>query len=157
MDSGDTNQFTSSGGALIMNPAETMTSKVVNQVQVARMFQNGDDHTALLHQRKSQLTDSKDSKLSDEHDMIHDRSFMQPKNNRRESADSNNNQTGSGGQQMNLNSAYRIGMPSDIVETIVSAKQQHQKVVMRNNKNGVAQQHRSLEPSWASNKAAKEG
>ena len=71
----------------MMNPAETMTSKIVNSnnVQVSRMIHSGDDHTALLNQRKSQLTDSKDSKLSDEHDMIHDRSFMQPKNNRRES------------------------------------------------------------------------
>ena len=57
-----------------------------------------------LPQMHSQMTDSKDSKLSDDPDMIHDGSFMQPKN-QQESYDSK--LTGGDGGKINLTSAYK--------------------------------------------------
>ena len=78
---------------------------------------------AMLHQRKSQLTDSKDSKLSDDHDMIHDHSLMQPKNNRRESFDEAGNPIVGGGStpvKFNVMPAVQSGLPSDINATLGS-------------------------------------
>ena len=63
-----------------------------------------------LPQRHSQMTDSKDSKLSDDPDMIHDGSVMQPKN-QQESYDSK--LTGGDGAKFTLPQAYKDAESED--------------------------------------------